>query len=397
MREYITIGVQMSSRPFLKLLFLYYAIYTWYYGFLVTLDALQTQYSMQPSFFLAFSFAIAATLIVSGATRAHQNTANVHLIYAWAGLSLLLRIGFMTLGDPTVLAGLTVLAGGLFGMAAWTLALSFADVTVISERGRVGSLITAFTLFTTPIIVAISKQYPLPVQLFLSILAVLATTINTPSPAAASSLKASQPTNVVAHMRPFFLYFLPWLLLCLNNATFIQAISTQLKAQFLTLQMTAFTLEYLSAGLGTLLCGLVIDWIGRRSMALLSFTMLGITTCVSGLVPTPSLYLLFHLTSGFGWGSLLTLFLLIAWDEVPPPRRSGMKYGLGLSAYHLTQGIGILLAPLSFQISEAALLNAILMFLNTALLYGAQNLIPVEVKERMYYDLYLYQAKKLVT
>jgi hypothetical protein len=302
----------------------------------------------------------------------------------------------MTLGDPTLLAGLTILAGGLFGAVAWTLALYFADGTVISERGRVGSIITAFTLFTTPIVVAISKQFPLPVQIFLSILAVLATSLKTVSPPSAAMRATQQPTNGFSHTQSFFLYFLPWVLLCLNNATFIQAISTQLKAQFMALQMTAFTLEYLSAGLGTLLCGLVIDWVGRRSMALLSYTMLGITTCISGLVPTPSLYLLFHITSGFGWGSLLVLFLLIVWDEVAPPYLSGMKYGLGLSAYHLTQGIGGLVSPLPFQISEAALINAILMFLSISLIYGAQNLIPAEVKERLYYKLYLYQAKKLV-
>jgi MFS family permease len=267
-------------------------------------------------------------------------------------------------------------------------------MTVISERGRIGSLITAFTLFTTPFVVAITKQFPLPVQLVLSILLVLATTIKTTSPPSAPPREVQQRTNVLAGTRQFFLYFLPWVLLCLNNAIFVQTISTQLNEQFLGLQMTAFFLQYLSAGLGTLLCGLVIDWIGRRCMALLSFTMLGITTCISGLVPTPSLYLLFHLTSGFGWGSLLVLFLLIAWGEVAPSQLSGITYGLGLSAYHLTYGFGILLAPLSLQIGDAALLNAILMFLNVTLIYGAQNLIPIEVKERLYFELYLCQAKK---
>jgi hypothetical protein len=56
----------------------------------------------------------------------------------------------------------------------------------------------------------------------------------------------------------------------------------------------------------------------------------------------------------------------------------------------------VFLAPLPFQISEAALLNAILMFASISVLYGGQNLIPVEVKKRMLYDLYLYQAKKSV-
>jgi hypothetical protein len=85
------------------------------------------------------------------------------------------------------------------------------------------------------------------------------------------------------------------------------------------------------------------------------------------------------------------------WNEIAPLRVSGLTYGLGLSAYQLTQGIGGLATPLPLSISEAALINAILMFLSIFLLYSAPKLIPDNVKERMYYDLYLYQAKKLVT
>jgi len=75
MREYVTLGVRIAPRPFLKLFLPYYAIYAWYYGFLVTLDDLQTQHPMQPPFFLVFfSFSIASALVVNGITSVRRDT-----------------------------------------------------------------------------------------------------------------------------------------------------------------------------------------------------------------------------------------------------------------------------------------------------------------------------------
>jgi hypothetical protein len=396
MREYITIGVQITPRQFLKLLLLYYAIYTWYYSFLATLDRLQAQYPMQlPPLLVFFSLSITTMLLVRGGIGCRLPIAAY--LYAWAGLSPFITIGFAVTTDPTLITGLTMVAGGLFGTAVWTYSLYFADLTVITERGRVGSLVTAFTLFTAPIALALSTQYTIPVQLFLSLIIFLVLAIKSPRPLPVPFQSGHQPAAQFHHLRRFLLFLVPWLLLSLNNATLIRTISTQLNVQFLALRRTASILEYLSAGLGTMFGGLVVDWISRRTMALISYTMLGITACIAGLIPTPSLYLLFHLVSGFSWGSLLVLFLLIVWSEILPPRISGLTYGLGLSAYQITQGISGLTTPLPLSISEAALINAILMFLSIFLLYGAPKLIPDEVRERMYYDLYLYQAKKLVT
>jgi hypothetical protein len=289
-----------------------------------------------------------------------------------------------------------MVAGFLFGCAAWANSLHFSEQTLITERGRIGSLITGCTLFTTPISIVIIRFHPIPLYILFSLLTFLTvrnTTASTSRPTI-SKMSASSAFNLNA--QAFILYLVPWLLLSFNNATFMHVVSTQLHTQFFTLQSIAFTLQYLSAGIGTIICGLLIDWIGRRNMAIISFTILGIIACLAGLIPTPTFYILFNIISGFGWGSLLVLFLLIIWSEVNPPQFSGLKYGFGLSMYHFAQTASTFFFPTTLAITEAVLINASLMFISLIFLVNAKNLIPPDVKERMYYNLYLKQAKKML-
>ena len=141
MREYIVIGVQIPRRTLLKLLLFYYAIYTWYYSFLATLNALQIQYPMQPPLLLVFfSTTIAATLLVSGLVS--QRRVPVSFIYAWAVLSPLLYLGYTVSTDPVVVTALTIIA----------------NVTMLFIQGQihsvvdVGGVLIGFLLGIVPVI-----------------------------------------------------------------------------------------------------------------------------------------------------------------------------------------------------------------------------------------------------
>jgi MFS family permease len=197
------------------------------------------------------------------------------------------------------------------------------------------------------------------------------------------------------HWKEFLLYLLPWLILCINNSTFIHRVDILLTDQFHEYQAHAAVLKYVSASLGALLFGILSDWLGRKPLIIGGFTMLGIAGCLSGILPNITFFLFFNIIAGFGWSFLLVSFLLIVWGEIPTKEFSGIYFSTGLSVYYFSKGLEPLLAPLLLlSLSEAALLNAGLMFISVILLVSAKSLLPSEIKEQMQFKLYLERVKR---
>ena len=390
MKNYLTIGLHLPHKATLKLVILYFAVYTFYYVIQMTA---QVKYGIEDSVSVLVFFNFSAALSLSFSWVFLKHIRKTRILYAWALLSVILTLLFSSttrLLDAYVLSSTM---GFLFGIATWAVSTYFVNETVIEERGRLGGLATSITLLATPFFISLAEASYL-VYLFFSLIVLLTTVMKTetkPPDTKAPALVSLFRT----HGKDFLLYLLPWLILCINNTTFIQIVSDQLVSKFYAFGLYAFTLQYLSAGLGALGLGVLMDWRGRKAVLIFGFTILGVAACLSGLIPNLPSYLFFSIVSGLAWSPLLVLYLLIVWDEVAHPALSPIYFSLGLAVYHFAKGLGALLTPrLPIGAYEAALINASLMFLSVLFLVYAPPLLPRDVQERMHFHLYRAQVKK---
>jgi hypothetical protein len=390
MKHYLTIGLHASRKTMLKLVILYFAVYTFYYVIQMTAQA---QYGLEDSATVLVFFNFSAALSLSFSWVFLRRIRKTRILYAWALLSVIFPVLLASttrLVDAYVLASTT---GFLFGIATWAFSLYFINETVVEERGRLGGLATAIMLLSAPFFISVAGA-SYGVYVFLSLLILLTAVMKPEDNPPDTKVKALMPL-FRSHGKDFLLYLLPWLILCINNSTFIPIVEILLYNTFHEYGVHAFLLKYLSAGLGAFGLGVLMDWRGRKAVLIFGFSILGVAACLSGLIPNLPSYLFFSIVSGLAWSPLLVLYLLIVWAEVAPPPLTPLYVSLGLAVYHIAQGLGTLLTPrLPIGAYEAALINASLMFLSVLFLVYAKPLLPRDVQERMHFRLYLAQVKK---
>jgi len=111
-----------------------------------------------------------------------------------------------------------------------------------------------------------------------------------------------------------------------------------------------FAVGYLARPLGALVLGWVGDRVGRRNMLVISITILGVSSCGIGLLPThqsvgnsaPVLLVLMRLAQGFSVGGEYTGSMAYA-TEVPPHGHRGLLSSLATTGTM----IGILLSSMA--------------------------------------------------
>jgi len=293
MKHYLTIGLHASRKTMLKLVILYFAVYTFYYVIQMTAQA---QYGLEDSATVLVFFNFSAALSLSFSWVFLRRIRKTRILYAWALLSVIFPVLLASttrLVDAYVLASTT---GFLFGIATWAFSLYFINETVVEERGRLGGLATAIMLLAAPFFISVAGA-SYGVYVFLSLLILLTAVMKPEDNPPDTKVKALMPL-FRSHGKDFLLYLLPWLILCINNSTFIPIVEILLYNTFYEYGVHAFLLKYLSAGLGAFGLGVLMDWRGRKAVLIFGFSILGVAACLSGLIPNLPSYLFFSIVSG---------------------------------------------------------------------------------------------------
>jgi MFS family permease len=390
MASYLTLGVQLQRKAILKLSLLYFAVYTFYYV-IQPLSIEEYGKANGSQVLIFFNFSAAVSILLSWLVFGH--TRKPPILYSWALLSVSLLLLLLSTDSIYARYFLSSIIGIGLGVVAWALSTYFISRTRIEERGRIGGLVTAITLLTTPIFISLVHAH-YAALVILSLLILLTAFLETKKQNQTRQDTKRLPL-VRKHWKALLPYLLPWLILCINNATFIHRVENLLTERFLEAGAYAGVLRYVSAGSGAFLFGILSDWIGRKPFIIGGFTILGFSACLSGILPNLSSFLFFNILAGFGWSVLLVSFLLMVWGEIPPAELSSLYFSAGLSAYYFSKGLEPLLEPfLAISLREAALVNAGLMFISVILLVSATDLLPSDVKGQMQFKLYLTRVKR---
>jgi MFS family permease len=311
---------------------------------------------------------------------------------------LFILLNFADYRSAVLLAGII---GAYFGLGMPTFMGYFTVNTESNNRGKFAGLAVFLTVFIFAIIssiVEISKT----VLIASSALAVLLAVgllclyyLNPPEKKAESKNEIS--FRSVISNKTFILYIIPWLMLSLIND-----LTMQINADYFNnLNLSNHLLiENVLAGFSAVVCGFLADKQGRKRLALMGFTLLGIGYAALGLFNGDILAAwLYICVDGIAWGAFAALFLFTIWGDIAQQKNSEKYYILGVLPYLFSTFAGATLGTYMSQVvTENTVFSFAAFFLFAAtlpLFYAPETLSEKLMKDRELKS-YIEKAKKKV-
>jgi MFS family permease len=199
----------------------------------------------------------------------------------------------------------------------------------------------------------------------------------------------------VAQRKELILYFIPWVTFSLING-----IDTHVYGKFHTQEVieAGLTLIHLSGSFSSLLAGIAIDFIGRRTSITFAMVILGLGFVALSFAQTSlASWLFFSFTTGIAWGILSIVYVLVLWGELATREKREKYYAIGMIPFFLSQAVGYILNPMLSGLSSTQLFSTatLLNFLAVIPLLFAQEVLPSRTMEQRRIRDYIRKAKQL--
>ena len=218
---------------------------------------------------------------------------------------------------------------------------------------------------------------------------------------ASTNKKNCEPPNQQApsyleliRQKEILLYLLPWALFCLLNFAEAPILKKYFGLDFAFTQVLVWSIAGFVAALG----GYIADIIGRKSIVIAGFGMLGVEYAIVGLLTPsqPALYL-YSILDGISWGLLSSVFLITIWGDLGENCEKEKYYVLGGLTFFISGLFSDLLSPHVDSISTGLAFSFASFFLFLAvipLVYARETLPKKEIRKREIKD-YLKTAEKI--
>jgi MFS family permease len=203
--------------------------------------------------------------------------------------------------------------------------------------------------------------------------------------------------SFVLRQRSFILYLIPWLIFSL-----VGYLSVPIQASVLTTETVRSLMlaENVIIGAFAVISGLLIDYVGRKRIAIIAFVLVGIEFSILGLYPEQmASWIIYTVLDGTVWGTLYVLFVVSIWGDLSQDASTDKYYAIGILPFFLSKYLQLVLANYVAQaVSKYALFSFVAFFLFLAVLplvYAPETLPEKLMKDR---DLknYVEKAQKIV-
>jgi MFS family permease len=158
--------------------------------------------------------------------------------------------------------------------------------------------------------------------------------------------------------------------------------------------------ENVIIGAFAVISGLLIDYVGRKRIAIIAFVLVGIEFSILGLYPEQmASWIIYTVLDGTVWGTLYVLFVVSIWGDLSQDASTDKYYAIGILPFFLSKYLQLVLANYVAQaVSKYALFSFVAFFLFLAVLplvYAPETLPEKLMKDR---DLknYVEKAQKIV-
>jgi hypothetical protein len=358
-----------------------------------------------PKFLVSFSsniqflqaaqyFVIALTLVVSSHFFSRLDSART-VGASFAAISIL-GVLLAAISSEVVRLAIIFAMVVIFCSVVLVLFTWFWRMTRPQERGRItgfmGFIALPFYFVTARVLIgSLEFVYTALMGSLLTLLALVVFLSAHPK-----MLTRQERPKIYFEKRTVLLYSVPWILFSLVNATLAADVSANVFVQVSSsFYLFLVALQVAGVVFGALVGGVIADVFGRRVTLGLGITLYGIGSALLGLLQNNTVFSVAYAINGLSWGILFMLYVFVVWGDLATERHVAKMYSIGLAAYYLALGVGIL-AP---RVSQAplvvtALTSCLVIFCLNIPVILAPELLPSDFRERIKLKLYLRTVRK---
>lgn len=381
----------------------------WYYAVISVLQDVIAQMSPDSMAFLVwgvhFSGLIVAALMGNMLTR---KIGQRRFLIAWMTLGVIASLALALIDASNILTVilLALLFGVSLGVGMPACMRYYTDGIPVEKRGRISGIIM-FTFVISMILLTIVSVNALwilgavlAVWRLASLVAYLWSKPSPNSPHTEPKQKTAGPSyRQILGQQSFMLYFAPWIMFSLVNY-----LPTALQASIVGEQTNALLVVIQNGFIGIfgIIGGFLLDYIGRKRIAIAGFVMIGLSASFLGAYPESIFsWYLSTMFGGIAWGFVFVLFILTIWGDMSHSAPSDKYYALGVTPFFVSQFLGLTVGK--YIVGDGmsyALFSFTAFFLFLAVLplvYAPETLPEKTMKDRdlkSYTEKALKQAKK---
>ena len=373
---------------------LFAVFFTFYYVFsLHVLTKIEFLWENPAILQALFSFTIAGTLVV--ASFFGKKLMKMSIIFASSLITCAAAISLLFSFNSLLVLFEVFLVGVFFSICQLAFFVHFWSTTVTVERGRIGGIIGFATLpfyFIMSDLVANGLDFS-GTTILATVLLLTPLVVMLAKPK--FSMSQVKQNGMYYERRAFILYFVPWIIFSLVNATLSRNITINTESYLSPSSYGMVIILQTVMGLaGALLGGFMADIFGRRAILAGSVALYGTGMALSGVFYNPTSAYLAYSAEGFSWGVFLTLYLFVIWGDLSSRENHAKIYALGLTAFYIAASLGPFSALISFDPIQSALIGCVALFIAYAFVSYAPELQPSDFREKMMLKMHIKAVKK---
>lgn len=401
---FLTKGMIISKRKLLAVIILFSTSFAWFFVFYDSMNELISPGISTDSFVYNASivsfliFTIVSALV--GSIISPKFNRRKFLLF-WVIFGIVTSLPIMFFRGESFLVIFAILAGTSFGLGFPTTQAFFADSTVPEERGRVAGLIVLVSfIFVIFSIVPISVLGLESFEILLVILGIKALGFLAFILDPIDSIKSKiTPWKDILGSKDFNYYLLAYILFNIAAALVtLLWISTPDIPEYNDAQRLANIFRYIGLGFFAIISGVMADLIGRKKPIILGLIMLGGAYALVGLLTNSTTFFINLLLSGFAWGVLMVVYLVIPGDLSSPGSRErfyAVGWVLPISLYIGINGSARLMGFIPPTDIFSTILSVILFASILPILYAVETLSESKLRERRFRE-YTKKVGKIV-
>jgi MFS family permease len=315
--NFLTEGMTIPTRRLLAVALLFSSSFAWFFVFYTYFDEFVSPGSVGSLWHTAGLVALLASIVASAfigsAIAGKANRRKLLLLCLIAGIIITVPILFFQGDEFLVIWG--TLAGLSFGIGFPSCQAFLSDSTAPEERGRVAGLVILLTF----VLVAFSSiLLPMlnlgPIGVFLLLLGIKSIGFLSFALDPINRVEnMPKPWRSVLGYRDFNFYSLAFVLFMVA-AGLVSLLWEMIYPGFDAAYQTATLVRLLGLCIFALTAGLVGDRIGRKKPIIFGLVMLAAAYALVGLQTTSDVFLVTYVLSGFAWGMIMVVYLMVPGD-----------------------------------------------------------------------------------